>query len=68
MSKMKAEGPFEMNIISGKQSIHINNILIGDVWICSGQSNMEFMVKDSDNATEEIAIATDLHSNYQQFF
>jgi sialate O-acetylesterase len=68
MSKMKAEGPFEMNIISGKQSIHINNILIGDVWICSGQSNMEFMVKDSDNATEEIAIATDLHSNYQQLF
>jgi sialate O-acetylesterase len=48
---MKAGGPFEMNILSGKQSIHINDILIGDVWICSGQSNMEFMVKDSNNET-----------------
>ena len=68
ISKMKAGVPFEMSIISGKQSIHINDILIGDVWICSGQSNMEFMVKDSNNTNEEIAVSTDLHNNYQQLF
>ena len=36
---MKAGGPYTMNI-DGKNHIVINNILVGDVWICSGQSNM----------------------------
>lgn len=34
---MKAGGPFEMDI----NEVHLNDILIGDVWLCSGQSNME---------------------------
>ncbi|WP_278777715.1 hypothetical protein [Bacteroides nordii] len=33
------------------------NILIGDVWVCSGQSNMEFQVKLSANAPKEIEAA-----------
>lgn len=37
---LKAGGPYEMQI-SGSNSITIHDILIGDVWICSGQSNME---------------------------
>lgn len=37
---MKAGGPYTM-YISGKNSIEIKDILIGDVWLCSGQSNME---------------------------
>ena len=36
---MKAGGPYTMNI-DGKNHIVITNILVGDVWICSGQSNM----------------------------
>lgn len=36
----KAGGPYEMNISSGDEHINFKNILIGDVWICSGQSNM----------------------------
>ena len=36
---MKAGGPYAMDI-SGKNHIIINDILIGDVWFCSGQSNM----------------------------
>lgn len=36
----KAGGPFEMTI-SGKNQIQLKNILLGDVWFCSGQSNME---------------------------
>lgn len=35
-----AGGPFDMTI-SGKNTIHLNNILFGEVWLCSGQSNME---------------------------
>lgn len=33
-------GPFEM-VVTGANTITIHNILIGDVWLCSGQSNME---------------------------
>lgn len=30
--------------VSGENTIHINNVLIGEVWLCTGQSNMEFPV------------------------
>ena len=36
---MKAGGPYEMEI-TGKNKITLKDILIGDVWFCSGQSNM----------------------------
>jgi len=49
-------GPYEM-IIKGKNSIHFDNILIGEVWVCSGQSNMEFIVNSSIHAKDEIAAA-----------
>ncbi|MFZ1290435.1 MAG: sialate O-acetylesterase [Melioribacteraceae bacterium] len=42
--KQKAGGPFEMKIESSN-SIIINDIMIGDVWVCSGQSNMELPMK-----------------------
>jgi len=41
LPKMKAGGPYSMNV----NEITINNILIGDVWLFSGQSNMEFPVR-----------------------
>jgi sialate O-acetylesterase len=40
LPKQNAGGPYEMEI-NASNSITIHNILIGDVWICSGQSNME---------------------------
>ncbi len=52
-----AGGPYNMTI-RGKNLIEFNNILIGEVWICSGQSNMEWRVDQSNNAEEEIASAT----------
>jgi sialate O-acetylesterase len=39
LSPMKAGGPYAMQI-DGRNHIALNNILIGEVWICSGQSNM----------------------------
>ncbi len=36
---MKAGGPYEMRL-QGKNAVTLKNILIGDVWLCSGQSNM----------------------------
>lgn len=53
-----AGGPYEM-IIKGENTITIKNILIGDVWFCSGQSNMEYeLYKSSDKYAKEIAAST----------
>ncbi|WP_346238354.1 sialate O-acetylesterase [Niabella insulamsoli] len=41
-----AGGPFDI-LINGHNSIRLENVLFGDVWICSGQSNMQFSVKES---------------------
>ncbi|AXB55717.1 sialate O-acetylesterase [Flavobacterium fluviale] len=54
LSPEKAGGPFEL-IIIGKNKIVIKNVLVGEVWICSGQSNMEFQVYKTMNAEKEIA-------------
>lgn len=40
-----AGGPYSINIVSGKESLSLDNILSGEVWLCSGQSNMEFPIQ-----------------------
>jgi sialate O-acetylesterase len=54
---MKAGGPVEM-IVKGMNTLTVSDILVGEVWLCSGQSNMEWTVSRSANAKEEIAAAT----------
>ncbi|MBW8039084.1 MAG: sialate O-acetylesterase [Planctomycetes bacterium] len=54
MSPPSTAGPHEMTI-SGKNTITIKNILVGEVWVCSGQSNMQMSVRSSANAEQEIA-------------
>ncbi len=48
-------GPFDL-VVSGKNSITVHDVLVGEVWLASGQSNMEFTLKDSIGAPEEIAL------------
>ncbi len=43
----------------GKQTVSINNLLVGEVWICSGQSNMAFGLNGSVNGAAAIAAAGD---------
>ncbi len=40
----EAGGPYTIQVASGKESLKISNILLGEVWLCSGQSNMEMTV------------------------
>ncbi|MCX6308518.1 MAG: sialate O-acetylesterase [Bacteroidia bacterium] len=40
----QAGGPYSISIRSGKEKVSLKNILLGEVWICSGQSNMEMPV------------------------
>src|SRR5947209_1746485 len=45
-------GPLEMTV-AGKNEIHIRNVLVGQVWVASGQSNMEFSFSGAHNVREE---------------
>jgi sialate O-acetylesterase len=52
----RAGGPYTLTI-QGNNKITLANVLSGEVWICSGQSNMQWTVGQSDNAKKEIAAA-----------
>lgn len=52
----QAGGPYECSV-TGRNAIVLKNVLVGEVWICSGQSNMEFSLKGVRNASAEIAAA-----------
>lgn len=60
LSPEKAGGPFNLTV-KGKNTITIKNVLVGEVWVCSGQSNMEWPVSASNDAAKEIRLA-----NYPQ--
>lgn len=57
----KAGGPFSITFSDGEK-LRINNILIGEVWICSGQSNMEMPMKGYKNQPVDNAVEDILHS------
>jgi sialate O-acetylesterase len=57
LSKLKAGGPDALTI-EGKNRIVITNVYVGEVWIASGQSNMEFKLNRSDEAQADIDSAT----------
>jgi sialate O-acetylesterase len=45
-----AGGPYTLTVASGAQTVSRSDILVGDVYLCSGQSNMEFSQRQSTNA------------------
>lgn len=59
LSPRPAGGPHELTIQGGGETVHVQDVMVGDVWIASGQSNMEWVVADSKNAEQEIARADD---------
>ena len=64
LPKMAYGGPYKMTV-KGKNFRTIENIMIGEVWVCSGQSNMEFKVARTKDANAEIAAAN--YSNIRLF-
>ena len=56
---MEAGGPYRLSVESGGERVEAENLLVGDVWVLSGQSNMEWTVKDAARAEAEIAAADD---------
>ena len=51
-----AGGPYTLSVV-GSNTFELTNILFGEVWVCSGQSNMEWTVNASNNRDAEIAAA-----------
>ena len=56
LGPLKAGGPFVLTI-AGSNTLTFKNVLVGDVWICSGQSNMEFPLVNATGGAEAIAEA-----------
>lgn len=54
---MEAGGPYQLLVKGQKNTVTIEDVLMGEVWICSGQSNMEFTLNSAINAKVEIAAA-----------
>ncbi|MFC1574225.1 sialate O-acetylesterase [Candidatus Latescibacterota bacterium] len=61
---LKPGGPIDVTF-TGKNTISLSNVLVGDVWVCSGQSNMEMRVRHCIHADREVADA--LHRNLRLF-
>lgn len=60
LAAVAAGGPYELSARTASgQTQTLRDILIGDVWVCSGQSNMEMPVRGALNAYGEIARASD---------
>ena len=54
---MPVGGPHEMTISGTSGKIELTDILVGDVWVCSGQSNMQWGINHTENGEQEIARA-----------
>ena len=61
LDPVSQEGPYDVHVTqpspSGNITITLHDVLFGDVWICSGQSNMQFTVSLMFNGSQEIANA-----------
>ncbi|AOW10781.1 sialate O-acetylesterase [Flavobacterium gilvum] len=68
LSPLKASYKPQMMTISGSNTITLSNILVGEVWLCSGQSNMEYTMKlPSNYAKPKVGVdstALELTKNY----
>ncbi len=63
LPSMAAGGPYEMTVTgtngsgSGAQNVNVRNVLIGEVWVASGQSNMQFSLHDANFSANAVAAA-----------
>jgi sialate O-acetylesterase len=57
LASLEASSEGRSLVVEGKNTITLTDVLVGDVWICSGQSNMEWATRSVINAAEEIKAA-----------
>ncbi|MCX5759171.1 MAG: sialate O-acetylesterase [Candidatus Hydrogenedentes bacterium] len=57
LPKAKAGGPYDLSIAGKDNTLKFDDVLVGEVWVASGQSNMQMAVNGTNNAKAEIASA-----------
>ncbi len=57
LDPMEAGGPYQLIVKGKKNTVTFDDVLAGEVWICSGQSNMEWPLRSAANAKTEIPSA-----------
>lgn len=57
LDPMEAGGPFQMTVAGKKNTVAFDDVLLGEVWICSGQSNMEWQLQSATNGKDEVKAA-----------
>lgn len=55
LQPLKAGGPYMLTVSTKKKKLTFHNVLAGEVWLCSGQSNMEFMLEQSNISQKELS-------------
>lgn len=65
LRKLKAGGPDVLTVSTKNATIQFTNVMVGEVWVCSGQSNMEWPLNKTENA--EVAIAAAKNHNIRLF-
>lgn len=58
---MKAGGPYTLNVRAGNEQLSFDSVYVGEVWLCSGQSNMEMRLREISTAKTDLAAADTLH-------
>ncbi len=57
LDALKASGVPAVFKVTASNVVALNNVVVGEVWFCSGQSNMEWVMRNVDNAEQELASA-----------
>ena len=58
LEPLKAGGPYTLTVSAGKQKLIYNKVLAGEVWLCSGQSNMEFTLNAAATGRQDVPKAS----------
>ena len=58
---VRSGGPYRLTIAGPSNTVVINDVLVGEVFLCSGQSNMGFDLLDASDATQAMASSNDSH-------
>jgi len=59
LGPQKAGGSHVLHVESGGETLDVGDVLVGDVWVCSGQSNMEMALRDTETGPADAAATND---------
>ena len=64
LSPMKAGSGYTMRVSTKAKQVQFNNVAVGEVWLCSGQSNMRFMLKESAEYHNGLSMSEDANLRF----